>query len=132
MGTPSRSTEYPPRNTSSAEADQLISIWLEEKGVDCSHMLDITGLEVKGYAYIHPDKKMLLGYINHSPATVDRKRVSGKKAFNVEFLEKKTSPYIQIQAVKRIEAGDEIYLNYGSYFTRLYVSTEKAKNFYRN
>ncbi|MCB1158225.1 MAG: SET domain-containing protein-lysine N-methyltransferase, partial [Leptospiraceae bacterium] len=105
---------------------------LEEKGVDCSHMLDITGLEVKGYAYIHPDKKMLLGYINHSPATVDRKRVSGKKAFNVEFLEKKTSPYIQIQAVKRIEAGDEIYLNYGSYFTRLYVSTEKAKNFYRN
>lgn len=105
---------------------------LEDKGVDCSHMLDISGLDVEGgYTYIHPNRKMLLGYINHAPATIDRKKIYGKKAYNVIFDEINIPPYIQITAIKDIDKGDEIYLNYGAYFTRLYLKSEKAKNFYR-
>ncbi|MEM7180060.1 MAG: SET domain-containing protein-lysine N-methyltransferase [Spirochaetota bacterium] len=117
---------YKGRLISEAEGQKL-----EDRGVDCSHMLDITAMDYNGgFAYIHPPKKMLLGYINHAPVTVKGKKIFGKKAYNVIFDELTSEPYVQITATKTITAGDEVYLNYGAYFSRLYLKTEKAKQFY--
>lgn len=97
-----------------------------------AHMLDITMLDTvpKQYVALHPPEKMLLRYINHSPVTVDGKRVRGKKAYNVEFREIDHHPFIQVVAVRDIEAGDEIYLTYGTYFTKLFLQNKKLKEYY--
>lgn len=97
---------------------------------DQSHMLDITGIKNVKYAAIQPGKKMLLRYINHAPSTVDGKKVKGKKRHNVQFLNLEIYPYVKIQAILNIENGDEIYLNYGTYFTKLFLKNDKIKKFF--
>ncbi|MCP5495240.1 MAG: SET domain-containing protein-lysine N-methyltransferase [Leptospiraceae bacterium] len=97
---------------------------------DQSHMVDITELKNIKYAAIQPGKKMLLRYINHAPSTVNGKRVKGKKAHNVKFKNLEEYPYVQIQAIKDIDKNDEIYLNYGASFSKLFLRNDKIRDFY--
>jgi uncharacterized protein len=103
---------------------------LEEKGIDCSHVLDIIAMKIKNYAYIYPKKSMLLGYINHAPITIEGHKVSANKRFNVVFEWSKKPPYVEIRAVRDIPEGSEVYLNYGAYFTKLFMKNEKAKRYF--
>lgn len=97
---------------------------------DQAHMLDITGFK-PNITTIYPSKKMMLGYINHCPATIDGAKLKGKKSPSVKFAHIKEPPYIKIVATRKIEAGEEIYLNYGRYFTTLFLKDNpKQKQFY--
>ena len=103
---------------------------LEDKGIDCSHMLDIIAMKIKNYAYVYPKKSMLLGYINHAPITIEGRKVSINKRFNVIFKWLKKPPYVEIQAIRDIPEGAEVYLNYGAYFTKLFMKNLKAKEYF--
>ncbi|MDX1961465.1 MAG: SET domain-containing protein-lysine N-methyltransferase [Leptospiraceae bacterium] len=97
------------------------------------HVLDLSNAKRNLFpkVYLYPPKKMLLRYINHAPVSIDGKKIRGKKSYNVDFNEIDEYPYVEIIAIKDIEVGDEIYLTYGAYFTKQYVSgNEKAKKFY--
>lgn len=102
----------------------------EKRGIDCSHMLDIIGLNVPPYSYIHPNKKMLLGYINHAPKKINGLKVEFKKSPNVILQNIEKPPYVIVISIRKIEKGDEIYLNYGSYFTKQFLKIEGIKDFF--
>ena len=105
--------------------DKYLPLW--------GHMLDMTGIEgIEPYVALHPSISMVLRYINHAPTSLNGKKISGKKSINVEFNQIDRHPYIEIRAIRDIESGDEVFLNYGKGFTNMFMRMNKdLKNFYK-
>lgn len=96
-----------------------------------SHMLDLTNIDgIEPYVAIHPPETMILRYINHAPGSVDGKKIGGKWGVNVEFSRMDAYPYIEILAIKDIDANSELFLNYGPGFSKKFLNNPKLKKFY--
>ncbi len=95
------------------------------------HMLDMTMIEgIEPYVALHPSEKMPLRFINHAPVTVEKKKIKGKKAINVEFNRIPELPYIEIRTTKAVAKGEEFYLYYGAGFSQMFLQNQKLKEFY--
>lgn len=108
---------------------KLLTIEECDRYENWDHMLDIT--DRHPYVSLYPAKNMLLRYINHSPAKIKGFQVPHHKSPNVKFAEFDSPPFVKIIATKDIARNQEIYLNYGSFYTNLFLrNNEKLLNYY--